>query len=297
MEERLQKLIAAAGITSRRKAEELILNGEVVVNGQVVTELGCKADPERDFIKVGGKLINSKLKSTQKQYVLLNKPKGYLSSRSDPKNRPLVTDLLAPNLRHLHPVGRLDFNTEGIILLTNDGVFTKAITTASEHVPKVYEVKVKGEVTEAALEKLRTGVVIEGRRTAPAVIRRLDVSEAGNAWYEVTLFEGRNNQIRKMFDLTGHSVVKLRRVRIGHLTDRGLAVGSYRMLTPEEVALFLHKSSAKKRIVPKAEDRELATSSAAKTAKVTRVSTRAAKPTPRTVRLKSRRTSKRGSKK
>lgn len=270
MEERLQKLIAAAGIASRRKAEELILGGEVVVNGQVVTELGFKADPERDFIKVGGKLINSKLKNTQKHYVLLNKPKGYLSSRNDPKNRPLVMDLLPPNMRHLHPVGRLDFNTEGIIILTNDGLLTKAVTTASERVPKVYEVKVKGEVTEVALEKLRAGVVIEGRRTAPAIIRRLDISEAGNAWYEVTLFEGRNNQIRKMFDLTGHSVVKLRRVKIGHLTDKGLVVGSYRMLAPEEVAPFLRKADAKKRM----------TQTAAKSS-VTSAKPRTRKPTSR----------------
>ncbi|MCS6886300.1 MAG: pseudouridine synthase [Acidobacteriota bacterium] len=243
MQQRLQKLIAAAGMASRRKAEQMILAGEVTVNGHVVTELGTKADPEQDHIKVKGKLINPKLAGLKKQYVLLNKPKGYLSSRSDPKNRPLVIDLLPANLRHLHPVGRLDFNSEGIILLTNDGELTRVVTSAAAQVEKVYEVKVKGEVPEQALSRLRNGIVIDGRRTLPVSIRQMKITDAGNAWYQVTLYEGRNNQIRRMFDAVGHSVVKLRRVRIGHLTCQGLAVGAYRLLSPAEVAPFLDQRS------------------------------------------------------
>ena len=151
MEQRLQKLIATAGIASRRHAEELIVAGRVTVNGAVVKELGAKADPERDHIKVNGKLINPQLKARDKVYVLLNKPRGYLSSVSDPEGRPLVTELLPPNLGRLHPVGRLDFNTEGLLLLTNDGDFTNYITAARNRVEKVYEVKVKGVPTDTAI--------------------------------------------------------------------------------------------------------------------------------------------------
>jgi 23S rRNA pseudouridine2605 synthase len=239
MEERLQKLIASAGIASRRKAEEMILNGEVTVNGQVVRELGTKADPERDHIKVSGKRINSLLENKKKVYLLLNKPKGYLSSLSDPQQRPLVTKLIAKEVGRVHPVGRLDFNTEGLLLLTNDGALTKAITTAAHNIPKVYEVKVKGTPDQHAIERLKKGVTIDEKRTAPAKIRKIETSEAGNTWFEVTLLEGRNHQIRKMFDIIGHSVIKLRRTRIGHLNDRGLALGKYRHLTLEEVAPFL----------------------------------------------------------
>jgi 23S rRNA pseudouridine2605 synthase len=238
MEERLQKLIASAGIASRRKAEEMILNGEVTVNGKVVRELGTKADPEKDHIKVAGKLINPRLEHKKNIYILLNKPKGYLSSLSDPQQRPLVTKLLPESIGRVHPVGRLDFNTEGLLILTNDGALTKAITTAAEHIPKVYEVKVKGTPSQEAIERLRKGIVIDGKRTSPSKIRKLESSEAGNTWYEVTLHEGRNNQIRKMFDISGHSVMKLKRTRIGHLTDRGLPVGKHRPLSLEEVAPF-----------------------------------------------------------
>ncbi|MEW6730293.1 MAG: pseudouridine synthase [Acidobacteriota bacterium] len=244
MEERLQKLIAAAGIASRRKAEQMILNGEVTVNGQVVRELGSKADPQRDHIKVAGKLINPRLEQKKKIYLLLNKPKGYLASLSDPQKRPLVTSLIPETLGRLYPVGRLDFNTEGLLILTNDGALTKIITTAREHIPKIYQVKVKGSPPVEAIGRLRRGIVVDDKRTAPAEIRKLETSEAGNTWFEITLYEGRNNQIRKMFDLIGHSVVKLRRTRIGHLTDRGLPVGKYRYLTLEEVNKFFKQKKA-----------------------------------------------------
>ena len=235
MEERLQKLIAAAGIASRRHAEELITAGHVTVNGKVITELGTKADAKKDHIKVRGKLINPLIEKREKVYVLLNKPRGYLSSVADPEKRPLVTELLPTSLGRLHPVGRLDFNTEGLLLLTNDGDFTNFITAARNRVEKVYEAKVKGLPSESALERIRRGVVLDdGTKTAPAKITKVD--ETGtNAWFEVILHEGRNQQIRRMFDLIGHSVVKLRRARIGFLEDNSLRPAQWRLLTPYEV--------------------------------------------------------------
>lgn len=239
MQQRLQKLIAQAGIASRRHAEELITAGQVTVNGKVVTELGTKADPFRDHVKVRGKLINSLLAEREKVYVLLNKPKGHLSSVSDPEHRPLVTDLLPASLGKLHPVGRLDFNTEGLLLLTNDGDFTNFITAARNQVAKVYEVKVKGIPPAAAIERIRRGVVLEdGTRTARSEITRVRETDS-NAWFEVMLHEGRNQQIRRMFDRIGYSVVKLRRVRIGFLSDERLRPGEWRLLNKAEVDSFL----------------------------------------------------------
>ena len=245
MEERLQKLIAAAGIASRRHAEELIAEGEVTVNGEVVREPGTKADPERDHIKVRGRLINPLLKERRKVYVLLNKPRGYLTSLSDPEGRPLVTELVPKSLGRLHPVGRLDFNTEGLLLLTNDGELTNYVTAARNRVAKVYEAKVKGVPAEPSIERLRRGVTLEdGTRTAPAEITLTGETDT-NAWYKVVLHEGRNQQIRRMFDSVGHSVIKLRRVRIGHLKDEGMRVGEFRLLAPEEVARFTGKAKKK----------------------------------------------------
>jgi 23S rRNA pseudouridine2605 synthase len=241
MEERLQKLIAAAGLASRRHAEQLITAGEVTVNGKVVTELGTKADPEIDHIKVRGKLINPSLERREKVYVLLNKPRGYLSSVSDPDGRPTVLELLPASLGRLYPVGRLDFNTEGLLLLSNDGDFTNFITSARNQVEKVYEGKVKGVPSEQAIERLRRGVTLEdGTRTAPAKIRRLGETET-NTWFEILLHEGKNQQIRRMFDLIGHSVIKLRRSRIGSLRDDDLKPKKWRPLTPDEVKLLMQK--------------------------------------------------------
>jgi 23S rRNA pseudouridine2605 synthase len=236
MHERLQKLISRFGIASRRAAEEMIVNGEVTVNGKVVRVLGSKADPSVDHIKVRGQLINSVLAHQTSRYLLLNKPKGYLSSASDPAHRPLVIDLIPPPLRQgLRLAGRLDFNTEGLMLLTNDGDFANLLTKAGR-VPKIYEVKVKGMPSDEQIDRLRRGVRIDTGTTAPAdVVLKERTREGGNAWFEVTLHEGRNQQIRKMFDSTGHSVTKLRRIKIGQLTDKGLAVGQFRELTPGEV--------------------------------------------------------------
>jgi len=248
VEQRLQKLIATAGIASRRHAEELIVAGRVTVNGAVIKELGTKADPQRDHIKVNGKLINPQLKARDKVYVLLNKPRGYLSSVSDPEGRPLVTELLPASLGRLHPVGRLDFNTEGLLLLTNDGDFTNYITAARNRVEKVYEVKVKGVPNDAAIQRLRRGVTLEdGTRTAPANIKKLSQTQT-NAWYEVLLHQGRNQQVRRMFELIGHSVLKLRRVRIGFLTDERSKPGDWRLLSPAEAARLMKPQHKGKRI-------------------------------------------------
>jgi 23S rRNA pseudouridine2605 synthase len=240
--ERLQKLIAAAGVASRRHAEELIAAGRVTVNGEVVRELGTKADPEKDHIKVNGKLINPQLKSREKIYVLLNKPKGYLSSMSDPEGRPLVTELLPASLGKLHPVGRLDFNTEGLLFLTNDGDFTNYVTAARNRVEKVYEVKVKGVPTDSGIERLRRGITLDdGTRTAPAKITKTHQTQT-NAWYEVLLHQGRNQQVRRMFEMIGHSVLKLRRTRIGSVKDEHLKPGHWRYLSAGEVARLMKQS-------------------------------------------------------
>jgi len=244
MEERLQKLIARAGIASRRHAEILITAGQVTVNGKVVTELGTKADPEKEHIKVKGKLINDLLERREKVYVLLNKPKGYLSSVSDVEGRPLVTELIPASLGKLHPVGRLDFNTEGLLILTNDGELTNFVTSARNHVEKVYEVKVKGVPSDELINRLRRGILLEdGTRTAPARIRRLEETTS-NAWFEVILHEGRNQQIRRMFDAIGHSVLKLRRSRIGFLTIGNLRPKQWQRLTSQQVARLMRRRNA-----------------------------------------------------
>lgn len=253
MQERLNKLIAQAGIASRRAAEQLILDGEVTVNGKIVTELGTKADPETDHIKVRGRLINSALQNRGKVYVLLNKPKGYLTSAADPEGRKLVTDLVK-GFGRLHPVGRLDFNTEGLLILTSDGEFTNHVSS-SRKIPKVYEVKVKGIPTSVAIRKLARGLTLEdGFKTAPADIKPLKPT-AKNGWYEVTLYEGHNQQIRKMFDAIGHSVVKLRRIAIGEIRDEQLSVGRFRKLSEKEIkSLSPNPALAKRDARPSSKD-------------------------------------------
>src|SRR5918911_2612756 len=243
MEERLQKLIAAAGLASRRHAEELIEAGEVTVNGETVRELGTKADPARDHIKVRGRLINPLLEAREKVYVLLNKPRGYLASLADPEGRPLVTELVPASLGRLHPVGRLDFNTEGLLILTNDGELTNYVTRARNKVAKVYEVKVKGVPPEEQIARLRRGIRLEdGARTAPARIAKTGETST-NSWFEVVLQEGRNQQIRRMFDQIGHSVLKLRRVQIGPIRDKQMRTGAWRHLTAREVASLKPKAA------------------------------------------------------
>src|SRR5579862_3289916 len=232
--ERLQKIIAAAGVASRRKAEQLISEGHVQVNGTVVTELGTKADSETDHIRVNGKLLHA---AERHIYLLLNKPKGYVTTVSDPENRPTVMQLLRGVKKHVYPVGRLDYASEGLLLLTNDGGLANKLMKAASGVPKTYVVKVSGAPTNENLEKLRNGVSIsteDGRRvrTAPAAIKL--VKEGNNPWYEVTLIEGRNREIRRMFEKVGHHVEKIKRVRYGPLS-LDVPAGKFRELTGQEV--------------------------------------------------------------
>jgi 23S rRNA pseudouridine2605 synthase len=233
--ERLQKIISAAGVTSRRKAEELITSGRVQVNGKMITELGTKADPELDHIRVDGKLLRG---PERYSYIVLNKPKGYVTTVSDPENRPTVMDLVRSVRGRVYPVGRLDWASEGLLLLTNDGELANALMKASSNVPKTYVVKVAGQPEEAKLEKLRRGVSIAekgGRRvrTAPARIKL--IREGDNPWLEVTIVEGRNRQIRKMFEEVGHHVEKIRRVQYGPLT-LDVPPGEFRSLSLQEVS-------------------------------------------------------------
>jgi len=243
--ERLQKIIAAAGIASRRKAEELITSGRVQVNGKAVTELGSKADPEHDHIRVDGKLLHG---PERYSYVVLNKPKGYVTTVSDPEKRPTVMDLVRGVKARVYPVGRLDWASEGLLLLTNDGALANALMKAASNVAKTYVVKVAGIPDTAKLDKLRRGVSIAekgGRRvrTAPALIRL--IREGDNPWLEVTIVEGRNRQIRKMFEEVGHHVEKIRRVKYGPLT-LDVPPGEFRSLTLEEVARLKAAASGAK---------------------------------------------------
>jgi 23S rRNA pseudouridine2605 synthase len=237
--QRLQKIIAAAGVASRRKAEELITSGQVAVNGQTVTELGTKADPERDHIRVRGKLLHGPERHV---YLLLNKPKGYVTTVSDPEGRPTVMSLLAGVKGRVYPVGRLDYGSEGLLLLTNDGSLAEKLMKAASHVPKTYLVKVSGKPEEADLAKLRSGISIPSGdgarrvRTAPAKI--VIIKDAANPWYEITLIQGRNRQIRRMFEQIGHHVEKIKRVRYGPL-QLDVPPGRYRRLKPQEVTKLL----------------------------------------------------------
>jgi len=260
--ERLQKIIAAAGIASRRGAEKLITSGAVEVNGQIITELGSKADPERDHIRVNGKLLRGPERHV---YLLMNKPKGSVTTVHDPEGRPTVMDLLPGIRTRVYPVGRLDYASEGLLLLTNDGELAQGLMKAASHVPKTYVVKVAGKPDDAGIERLRRGLTISegglggrssqkrvterrtgedarapkvsrGRaqrvKTAPAKIRLIRESE--NPWYEVTLIEGKNRQIRRMFEEIGHHVEKIKRVRYGPLS-LDVPPGEFRRLSMGEI--------------------------------------------------------------
>ncbi|HWN45225.1 MAG TPA: pseudouridine synthase [Thermoanaerobaculia bacterium] len=254
MEERLQKILARAGVASRRKVEEMIEQGLVTVNGHVA-KLGEKADPERDAIKVENRRIQPH--KGEHHYLLLNKPRGVMSTISDPEGRQTVMDFIPPVFhKALVPVGRLDYHTEGLILLTDDGEFAQRVAHPRYGSVKTYEVKVKGRPSEAALDRLRAGILLEGKRTAPAKItprhspvahrRRRDDDEGGeNSWWTVQLTEGRTRQIREMFLRISHPVQKLRRVGIGPLRDPDLPLGSVRELQPREVEMLLRSSREK----------------------------------------------------
>ena len=268
--ERLQKILAQAGIASRRKAEELILEGRVQLNGQVITELGTRADLDRDHVRVDGKLLHGR---EEHRYYMLNKPRGYVTTLSDPEKRPTVMDLMqlkrGPHGERvrLYPVGRLDYLSEGLLLMTNDGDLANQLSKAAAGVEKTYLVKIAGVPSEEGIAQLRRGVMIDrgrlnevrgGRRdrviTAPAKVEQVRGGE--NPWFELTLTEGRNRQIRKMFEEIGHHVEKIRRIGYGALR-LDVAPGEYRELTAGEVTA-LGRAARGQKVVPKQKTPEFA---------------------------------------
>lgn len=251
-DERLQKIIARAGLASRREAEEMILAGRIRLNGKVVTELGTKADPERDHIKLDGKLIT---RSEEPRYILLYKPKEVMTTVDDPEGRKTVMDLLRGVRERVFPVGRLDYHSEGLIVLTNDGELAYKLSHPSHGTVKTYHVKVKGVPSDRIIEKLARGIVLDGKRTRPAEVERLRTTgsgrEEGNSWFVIRLQEGRTQQIRKMFQIVGHPVSKLKRVAIGSLQDGSLQPGQWRPLEPFEIRLLLKDEKTKSRKAPR----------------------------------------------
>ena len=231
--ERLQKILSQAGIASRRASEQLMLEGRVTVNGTTIRELGTKADPAEDDIRVDGRRLKI---SERHRYVLLNKPKGYVTTRSDPQQRPTVMQLLRGIREYVYPVGRLDFDTEGLLLLTNDGELAARLTHPRHEVPRVYQVKVLGVPDERDIERLSRGINVEGRRTERALVQLVPARSETHATLRITISEGRNRQVRKMFEAIGHPVDYLRRIAIGPLKDSRLRVGYWRDLTSDEVA-------------------------------------------------------------
>jgi len=246
MLERLQKIIAHAGVASRREAETMIAGGRVTVNGRPVTELGTKADPTRDHIKVDGKLITG---AETHRYILLYKPKEVMTTVDDPLGRVTVIDLVRGIRERIYPVGRLDFHSEGLVLLTNDGELAYKVSHPTHGSVKTYSVKVRGVPEERLLDKLRRGITLEGKRTLPCQIERIKTTgrsdDEGNSWFEVKLREGRTQQIRRMFQAVGHPVTKLKRVAIGPISDPKLSPGVWRELTPGEVQMLATMKEAR----------------------------------------------------
>lgn len=232
---RLQKILAGAGVASRRASERLILEGRVSVNGVTVRELGTRADPARDDVRVDGRRLS---KPAAPLYFLLNKPRGYVTTRSDPEGRPTVLALLPDVHAYIFPVGRLDYDSEGLLLLTNDGDLAARLTHPSHEVAREYHARVLGVPADRELRRLAHGIVLDERRTSPAEVRLLKVipGRTEHALVSVVLHEGRTRQVRRMFEAIGHPVTDLRRVRIGPIIDERLKLGAYRPLTPKEVA-------------------------------------------------------------
>lgn len=238
--ERLQKILAQAGVASRRKCEELILAGKVQVNGVTVTELGTKADPAADSITVSGRSIGQE----QKVYILLNKPKGVITSATDPQGRKIVTDYLKGIRERVYPVGRLDYDTEGLLLLTNDGEFAHLLTHPKHHVPKTYLATVKGVPHGTELDKLKKGIMLDDGMTAPAEVEYQDIApDQKESTITITIHEGRNRQVRRMFEAIGHPVKRLKRIAFGDLYLGNMKRGIFRHLTKEEIESL--KQSAK----------------------------------------------------
>lgn len=230
MEVRLQKVIAASGLASRRKAEQLIAEGRVTVNGQVVREQGVRVDPAKDHVKVDGRHLRA---VEPYVYIMLNKPKGVVSSLHDPEGRPTIKVLLRGVRLRVFPVGRLDFDTEGLLLLTNNGEMAQALLHPRHHVAKVYLVKVKGVLSDEEIEQLERGVKLDDGMTAPATIKKIRKAEE-NSWVEMTIYEGRKHQVKRMFEAVGHPVLKLKRIKFGPLTLLNVEPGEFRYLTDRE---------------------------------------------------------------
>ena len=233
---RLQKIIAQAGVASRRAAEKLIAEGRVTLNGETVREMGTKADPARDDIRIDGR----RLKGAERlRYILLYKPAGYVTTRSDPQRRPTVIDLLRGVKEYVYPVGRLDYDTEGLLLLTNDGELAARLTHPRHGVERTYEARVAGMPDDEAVDRLRRGIPLDGRKTLPADVSLLNKRRgAGDGVLAITIREGRNRQVRRMLEAVGHPVKKLLRVGIGPLSDRGLKPGVWRELTAQELRVL-----------------------------------------------------------
>lgn len=265
---RLQKILSAAGVASRRAAERLMAEGRVSVNGETVTELGTRADPDHDDIRVDGRRVTI---ARRRVYLLLNKPRGYVTTRSDPEGRRTILDLIPRVREYLYPVGRLDYDSEGLLLLTNDGDLAARLMHPRYEIERTYHARVRGAPDAAALARLARGVVIDGRRTAPATVRRISDNPSARVYarlrsfelrrgspkpsaeaararglaatIEITIREGRSRQVRKMCEAIGHPVLRLQRVRFGPIADSTLKVGAYRELTPREVALLKRAST------------------------------------------------------
>jgi 23S rRNA pseudouridine2605 synthase len=229
VEERLQKILSRAGFASRRGAEKVMAEGRLTVNGRVVTELGTKADPERDDVRVDGVRVRAPRSPV---YLLLYKPKGVVTTRHDPQGRRTVMDLV-PRVSGLFPVGRLDVTTEGLLVLTNDGAFAERVSHPRYEVPRVYEAKVHRVPDAPTLARLRRGVRVDGELMAVDRVRVLERDR--NAWLEVTIHEGRHHEVKRLLEAVGHPVSKLRRVAVGPLTLRGLQPGQFRVLHAHEV--------------------------------------------------------------
>jgi 23S rRNA pseudouridine2605 synthase len=243
--ERVQKILSRAGVASRRASEQLMLEGRVTVNGATVRELGTRADATQDDIRVDGRRIKL---PTHRRYILLNKPGGYVSTRSDPRGRPTVLDLLSGVQDYVYPVGRLDYESEGLLLLTNDGDLALRLTHPRHGVTRVYEARVLGVPDAHDLERLARGVTLDGRRTAPASVALLPTRRRGEPpTLRIAIQEGRNRQVRRMLEAIGHPVERLRRVAIGPIRDTKLRPGHWRELTADEVRLLRAGSNPKPR--------------------------------------------------